>query len=113
MAGDQPELHRAPSPGGTEAIELLFPTSAYSADAIQRAAYRMSDRLSIDLVVEPEQYRCSCHLLPNTDAGAVLYEFRNGVLDETLRERIRHETEGVRNVILALAFANTSLSESD
>ena len=39
-------------------------------------------------------------------------EFRNEVLDETLRERIRDDTKEVRNVILALAFSNTGLAET-
>jgi His-Xaa-Ser system protein HxsD len=93
--------------------ELSFDTTAYSADAIQRAAYRFSDRLSLDLQRVNGDYACALQLKDELadQADEVLADFRNEVLDQTLRERIRSETEGVRNVILALAFSNTGLTE--
>lgn len=91
--------------------EVTFPTAAYSADAIQRAAYRMSDRISLDLAAEHDAYRCTltCALDDDESANDVLAEFRNEVLDQVLRERIRLETEETRNLILALAFSDTGL----
>jgi His-Xaa-Ser system protein HxsD len=90
---------------------LTFDRSAYSADAIQRAAYVFGDRLSIDLQVKDTIYECVLHL--ETDeadaAEAIVSEFRKEVLDHVLRERIRNETEEVRNLILAHAFSNTGL----
>jgi His-Xaa-Ser system protein HxsD len=91
--------------------ELRFDLASHSADAIQRAAYRLSDRLSIELATASDAYVCRVHL-PETDEAevdAILAELRNEVLDQVLRERIRTETEDVRNVILSLAFSNTSL----
>jgi His-Xaa-Ser system protein HxsD len=93
---------------------VSFDASAYSADAIQRAAYRFSDRLSLDLRRTNGDFACTL-LLSDDLAGQaeeIIAEFRNEVLDQTLRERIRSETEGVRNLILALAFSNTGLVES-
>ena len=57
--------------------------------------------------------QCTLHFSPNAadDVEAILAEFRNEVLDQTLRERIRGETQEVRNLILALAFSNTGLVE--
>jgi His-Xaa-Ser system protein HxsD len=46
-------------------------------------------------------------------AEAVRADFRRHVLDQVLRERIRRETEGVRNAIFALAFSNTGLVGPD
>lgn len=91
--------------------ELAFETSSHSADAIQRAAYNLSDRLSCDLVTDGTLFRCTLHLASEVeeDIEAVLADFRNEVLDQTLRERIRGETREVRNVVLALAFSNTGL----
>jgi His-Xaa-Ser system protein HxsD len=92
--------------------ELCFDRAAHSVDAIQRAAYRFSDRLSLDLVAEDTVYRCHIHF-DETDEYAinqVLADFRKEVLDQTLRERIRAETQEVRNLILALAFSNTGLA---
>jgi His-Xaa-Ser system protein HxsD len=95
--------------------ELTFDVTSYSADAIQRAAYRLSDRLSVDLTAEESSFRCVLHLSTEDTAvsEAILSDFRNEVLDQVLRERIRVETEGVRNVILALAFSNTGLISED
>ncbi len=92
---------------------VTFDASAYSADAIQRAAYRFSNRLSLDLRRVKGTFACTL-LIRDEFAGEaeeIAAEFRNEVLDQTLRERIRAETEGVRNVILALAFSQTGLAE--
>lgn len=93
---------------------LVFDASAYSADSIQRAAYRFSDRLAIDLSQSGGEFLCTVLISDefSSSADEIAIEFRNEVLDQVLRERIRGETEGVRNVILALAFSNTGLTES-
>jgi His-Xaa-Ser system protein HxsD len=94
--------------------ELTFGSEHHSADAIQRAAYRFSDRLSLELVVEPTAFCCRLTVVSDDEAvvALVLHDVRNEVLDQVLRERIRDETEGTRNVILALAFSQTSLVEN-
>ncbi len=88
--------------------------SAYSADAIQRAAYRFSDRLALDLKRAEGAFVCT--LVMNDELGdradEIAADFRTEVLDQVLRERIRSETEDVRNLILALAFSNTGLTEA-
>ncbi len=93
--------------------EMTFEIASHSADAIQRAAYRLSDRLSIDLAADGDVFRCSVHVLSDDPAvtAEILQTFRAEVVDQVLRERIRTETTGVRNVILALAFSKTGLSE--
>lgn len=95
--------------------ELTFGAATASVDAIQRAAYRMSDRLSIDLIEEGQDFRCTLHLVSDdaADAAVAVGEFRNHVLDEVLRARIREETTEVRNVILSLAFSHTGLVAQD
>ena len=45
----------------------------------------------------------------DADAEALVAEFRNEVLDQVLRERIRIETQEARNLILAVAFSGTGL----
>src|SRR5262245_41702401 len=90
--------------------QLTFDSSAYSVDAIQRAAYRFSNRLSCDLSASDEAIECTLHLPDGTeDIDATLADFRNEVLDQVLRERIRAETADVRNLILAVAFSKTGL----
>jgi His-Xaa-Ser system protein HxsD len=94
--------------------ELTFEVSSHSADAIQRAVYKLSDRLSCDLISDGEHLRSILHLMTEADdeIELLLSDFRNEVLDETLRKRIREETREVRNLVLALAFSNTGLVEN-
>lgn len=93
--------------------EIQFDTSANSVDAVQRAAYKLSDRLSSDVALDGTVVRCVLHFSDDAaaDVDGLVAEFRNEVLDQTLRERIRHETQDVRNLILAVAFSNTGLVE--
>lgn len=91
--------------------DLTFDTSATPLDAIQRAIYRLSDRLSCDLSIDEGQCHCAVHTSHDSQIPIqdVVAQLRNEVLDETLRQRVREETREVRNLILALAFSNTGL----
>lgn len=91
---------------------ISFDVASHSIDAIQRAAYRFSDRLSHELVAHDQVWRCTLIVASDNpiEADAVVADFRNEVLDQVLRERIRRETEEVRNVVLAHAFSNTGLT---
>ena len=91
-------------------VEILFDADSHPADAIQRAAYRFADRFSIALRSEGTNYHCQLHFADEVDE-AVVKSFRTEVIDHVLRMRIKAETEGTRNVVLALAFSNTSLSD--
>jgi His-Xaa-Ser system protein HxsD len=95
--------------------ELTFLKSAHSVDAIQRAVYRLSDRLSCDLTETENAFVCLVHIQADdrTEAESLLADFRNEVLDQTLRERIRADTELTRNLILSLAFSQTSLVQPE
>jgi His-Xaa-Ser system protein HxsD len=96
-------------------VRVSFDASSHSIDAIQRAAYRFSDRLSHELAAEEGTLTCTLFLVTDDPAVAetVVGEFRNEVLDQVLRERIRRETEEVRNVVLAHAFSNTGLVDAE
>jgi His-Xaa-Ser system protein HxsD len=93
------------------AVEVCFDHVAASVDAIQRAAYRLCDRISLELTDEGAEYQCL--LRPVREGTSIsasdIESFRVEVLDEVLRERIRRETEPVRNVILALAFSEADV----
>jgi His-Xaa-Ser system protein HxsD len=93
---------------------LSFDRDSHSADAIQRAAYKFSDRMSLDLMSDDDAFRCTLAFEGDEVAFAeVVHDFRREVLDQVLRERIRDETAAVRNTILALAFSKTSLVSPD
>ena len=90
-----------------------FPLSGYSIDAIQRAAYKFTDRFAIEITRECDYLSCQLDFepgIPNVDE--VVRLFKTEALDQTLRERIRSETEGVRNLILAVAFSQVALDDS-
>jgi His-Xaa-Ser system protein HxsD len=93
---------------------LTFEHPAASLDAVQRAVYRLSDRLSCDVSEKSDLTEVVVHPTdPDADIETLLGDLRNEVLDQVLRERIRAETSDVRNLVLALAFSKTGLTESD
>lgn len=93
---------------------LTFDAACYTADAVERAAYRFSDRLSSEVSADAASITCVLRVSGgDAQAEQVLADFRNEVLDQTLRARIRDETREVRNLILALAFSNTELVDGE
>lgn len=94
-----------------ERVEVTFAASTTSIDAIQRAAYRFSDRFSCELIPGEESHLC--RLQPIGEMGDEdVGSFRTEVLDQTLRERIRAETEPIRTMILAQAFSRTGVVDT-
>jgi His-Xaa-Ser system protein HxsD len=94
--------------------KLSFDRSTASVDAIQRAVYRLSDRLSCDIIPADSAIEVIVHPAgPDDDCEQMLGELRNEVLDQSLRERVREETSDVRNLVLALAFSKTGLADGD
>ena len=88
----------------------------YSLDSLKRAAYRFSDRFATEITVDRQI--ATCKLTFPTDrtsesVESVVAAFRRELLDQDLRETIRRETEGVRNLILAHAFSKTGLVDDE
>lgn len=101
--------------GGRFSAVLCFSTAVYSVEAVKRAAYRFTDRLSFDISLRDQEIRCSVTPLADmtkVDLASLTARVRNEVLDQDLRERIAAETAGVRNVVLAYAFSATGLQDS-
>lgn len=93
---------------------VSFDAEAYSIDAVQRAAYRLSDRISCEISSSDGLIEVEVTALEDSsDLALIVGELRNEALDQVLRERIREETTDVRNLVLALAFSRTGLSETD
>lgn len=93
-------------------VELTFDAASHTADAIQRAAYRFCDRISIELISGEAEHRCILEAVGDTNLDALIGDFRTEVLDQVLRERIRAETEPIRTMILAQAFSKTGVVDS-
>ena len=97
------------APDRPASVELNFDAASHSADAIQRAAYRFSDRVSCELTSGEDVHRCVLTAVGDANVNALVADFRTEVLDQVLRERIRAETEPIRTMILAQAFSKTGL----
>jgi len=97
------------APDRPASVELTFDAASHSADAIQRAAYRFSDRVSCELTSGEDEHRCVLTAVGAPDIDALVADFRTEILDQVLRERIRAETEPIRTMILAQAFSKTGL----
>lgn len=92
--------------------EFTFDTSIYRLTAIQKAAYRFMGSFSIEMdrvnenVVRVRLIPRS-NSAPNIEASAL----PNEVLDQELREAVADETRAVRELLLAQAFSNLSLTD--
>lgn len=94
-------------------ICVVFESKIYSIFAIKKAAYKFSDKTSFHFSTDTEErVRVQLSFSENDSqigTQQVARDFCNEVLDQDLRERISHETEAVRALILAQAFSRTSL----
>jgi His-Xaa-Ser system protein HxsD len=114
-------MHRAAKDPSASPVELAvdFDSSVQSLHALDAAAYRLigTATCQIDRVAD----RYVCRLIPsvNPQKGLALSpdglkeRFLNLVTDENLRARVAERTDGVRNVILALAFGSLAAAQKD
>lgn len=97
-------------------VLLIFDASVYSVDAIKKAAYRSIARFAVNIAKEGNEIKCILTFKESateTQVNTYLDEFKKEVLDQDLRESIKKETEGVRNLILAHTFSKTGLIKSE
>ena len=92
---------------------VRFSREAFELEAIKRAAYRLSNRLVVDIRTEESEFVCHIVAPDRSDAETkvLVNDFRSEVLDQDLRLRIAKETEPYRNLILSLAFSKTGIVE--
>ncbi len=92
--------------------EIKVDLGVYSLDALKRSLYRFSDRFSSNVTVESGNAVCALSFPPSASSefiAVALDNFRKELLDQDLRERIRNDTEAVRNLILSHALSKTGL----
>ncbi len=92
---------------------LLFDENVYSIEALKKASYRNIANYSVVIKKEGAQLECLFSFPVKTSDEKVLEyldDFKKEVLDQDLREIIKRETEGVRNLILSHAFSKTGLT---
>lgn len=90
-----------------EGLTVDFAKSVQELGPLQEAAYRLLGTATCHITEAGSSYRCNLIPRPDkevTSLEALRVRFLDLVTDENLRQRISRETDGVRNVILALAF---------
>jgi len=92
-------------------MKLNLSKEIYCLEAVQKAAYRFIDRLTV--LIENDGDELACNIDPVVGHEAQFEEhiadFKREILDQQLRKQIKEETEPVRNLILAYAFSRTGL----
>ena len=100
-------------------VTLEFDKSTQTLGALESAAYRLIGTATCQ--IEQTNGCFVCHLAPKTSAtqgerlsdGVLRERFLDLVTDENLRLRVAEKTDGIRNVILALAFGSLASSKDD
>jgi His-Xaa-Ser system protein HxsD len=104
---------------GTVDLVIEFGAVVQSLGALQAAAYRLIGTATCE--IDQVAGRLVCRLTPvanphkkaTYDSAALRTHFFDLVTDENLRERIAARTDGVRNVILSLAFGALANVQQD
>jgi His-Xaa-Ser system protein HxsD len=105
--------------GATSDLVVEFGAAVQSLGALQAAAYRLIGTATCHIEQVADRFVCRLSPVENrhkkvlTDLEALRTSFLELVTDENLRERVAARTDGVRNVILALAFGSLIGSQND
>jgi His-Xaa-Ser system protein HxsD len=97
-------------------ITVNFDSKVFSLMAVKKAAYRYIDLFSADIVAKDDEIRCVLKFSSErNDEGysKLVDEFKKEVLDQDLREKLKAETESVRNLILAHTFSKTGIVSNE
>lgn len=91
-------------------MEVRFDRATVELDALQRAAYAVARAMTVSIRESDREWVCDLWPAPTApdDLPGLL---RREVIDQALRMRISRDTEAVRNLIFAVAFADTGLVE--
>ena len=116
-----PRMHQAVTDPRDALIEVAvdFDSSIQSLSALEAAAYRLIGTATCQIERIANRFVCHLSARSNLSRGEQLgtdllkTKFLDLVTDENLRLRIAEKTEGVRNVILALAFGSLAASQKD
>lgn len=94
--------------------KLLFSKKIQKLGPLQEAIYRMIPLASCRLTEEGDTFICCIEPKAATkmSLGEIRLQFLDLVSDENLRVKVAQETEGIRNLILALAFGALAQQEN-
>lgn len=94
--------------------DIVFDKEIYGIEDIQKALYRNMAAFTAELKTDLHSIYCyiSSNENVNEDSFKISVEnFKKDVLDYNLRKKIALETEGIRNLILGVAFSKTGLHD--
>lgn len=105
--------------GASLGTSVDFDSSVQSLGALDAAAYRLIGTATCQIDRAGDRY--VCRLTPSTSlqkrdalsCDDLRERFLNLVVDENLRNRVAEKTDGVRNVILALAFGSLAADQKN
>ena len=94
-------------------MHLDLDQSVYSLIAVQKAAYRFIDRLTVLISQSEAVITCDIEVITgcNELLESLVADFKRELLDQQLRLQIKAETTAVRNLILSYAFSRSGLQE--
>jgi hypothetical protein len=99
---------------------LEFDAAVQSLGALQAAAYRLIGTATCQIDRVADRFVCRLTTVggrtkktPLDGPDGLRVHFLNLVTDENLRERVAVRTDGVRNVILALAFGSLANAQGE
>lgn len=96
---------------------LKFEKSICSIDSFQKAAYRLSSFITIEIDTSSDLHNViTINGNKNTSEEQLevsIENFKKFVNDESLREKIKKETEPIRNLILGIAFSKTNVKSDE
>ena len=113
-----PQVAKLPAASPVE-VAVDFDSNIQSLGALEAAGYRLIGTATCQIDRVADRYVCRLVAVSNPQKGAALSlddlkeRFLNLVADENLRARVAEKTEGVRNVILALAFGSLAATQKD
>jgi His-Xaa-Ser system protein HxsD len=95
-----------------EAVQISFDRNTTELDALQRAVYAVADLMTVDIREAGTDYICTLYpRRASLDEDTLKHRIRAEVIDQALRLRIARETEPIRNLIFALAFSETGITD--
>lgn len=95
---------------------LRFDSRVFSLSAVKKAACKNINSFTADINLAEDQIICTLTFSSpaNEERSSMLIEeFKKEVLDQDLRERVKTETEPIRNLIFALAFSKTGIASNE
>ena len=93
-----------------------FDTNVICIEAVKKAAYKYLVKFSADIKLGIGSLTVRVEFdqkIAENEHLAIINDFKKEVLDQDLREIIKRETEGYRNLVLAHTFSKTSLISNE